>query len=134
MLVTWFDPQPSSPDRSRGAGLPDRVPSPFAMPPHPLALRAIEQLRRDASRFDQLASDGKMFGVLVVADADGRIGFLRAFSGMLGGTWFVDGYAPPVFDYAARESFWPAGEAELATIDAELATIDARLAPVRAEL
>jgi tRNA pseudouridine32 synthase/23S rRNA pseudouridine746 synthase len=124
--VTWFDPQP--------VALPDRVPSPFAIPREPLALRAIEELRRDAARFAALAKDGKMFGVLVVAAPDGRIGYLRAFSGMLGGTWFVDGYAPPVFDHARRETFWPTGEAELARIDAELVALDARLAPMRAAL
>lgn len=126
MLVTFFDPQP--------AGLPDRVPSPFAIARDPLALRAIEDLRRDVARFSELATDGKMFGVLVVAAPDNRIGYLRAFSGMLGGTWFVDGYAPPVFDFDRRETFWPAGEAELAAFDAELAALDTRLAPVRTEL
>ena len=47
-----------------------------------------------------------MFGVLVVADAAGRVGWLRAFSGMLRGAWFVDGFAPPLFDPAARAAFW----------------------------
>jgi tRNA pseudouridine32 synthase/23S rRNA pseudouridine746 synthase len=126
MFVTLFDPQPVE--------LPKRVPSPFAVPPHPLAVRALEELREGVARFSELSTDGKMFGVLVVARPDGRIGYLRAFSGMLGGTWHVDGFAPPAFDYAAREQFWPAGEAELATIDAELAAIDARIAPIRAEL
>ncbi len=126
MLVTFFDPQP--------AALPDRVPSPFAMPPHSLALRAIEELRRDVARFPELATDGKMFGVLVVQAPDGRAGYLRAFSGMLGGTWFVDGYAPPAFEYELRETFWPAGEAEMAAFDAELVAIDARIAPLRREL
>jgi tRNA pseudouridine32 synthase/23S rRNA pseudouridine746 synthase len=123
--VNVFDPQPAS--------LPDRVPSPFAPPRDPLALRAIEELRRSLPAVD-LASpgNGKMFGVLVVARPDGQVGYLRAFSGMLGGTWFVDGYAPPVFDHARREAFWPAGEAEMAAFDRALATLD--LAPVRREL
>ncbi len=122
MLVTYWNPQPTE--------LPERVPSPFAMPPHPIALRAIEELRSDVARF--ALADGKMFGVLVVAAPDGRIGYLRAFSGMLGGTWFVDGYAPPVFDYDLRESFWPAGEAEMAAFDVELAALGS--APIRDEL
>ncbi len=120
-----FDPQPTE--------VPDRVPSPFAIPRHPLALRAIEELRSSLPAID-LASpgNGKMFGVLVVALPDGRIGYLRAFSGMLGGTWFVDGYAPPVFDYDRREAFWPAGEAEMAAFDRALAELD--LAEVYGEL
>lgn len=54
---------------------------------------------------------GKMLGVLVVEDAHGRLGFLRAFSGMLAGRFDVPGYAPPLFDRAAREAIEPAGEA-----------------------
>lgn len=126
MLVTYFDPQPTA--------LPECVPSPFAMPPHPLALRAVEELRREVARFTELATDGKMFGVLVVAAPDGRVGYLRAFSGMLRGTWLVDGFAPPVFDDDQREAFWPAGEAEMAAFDAALAALELRTAPVREEL
>ncbi len=54
---------------------------------------------------------GKMFGVLVVETRDGRCGFLRGFSGMLDGRFDVPGYAPPIFDRAAREAIEPAGEA-----------------------
>src|SRR5262249_37357946 len=79
------------------------------------------------------AREGKMYGVLVVAHA-GRVGFIRAFSGMLDGSWQVDGFAPPAFDVAARDAFWPAGERELAEIDAALAELAERAAPVQREL
>jgi tRNA pseudouridine32 synthase/23S rRNA pseudouridine746 synthase len=64
--------------------------------------------------------DGKMLGVLIVQDADSRVGFLRAVSGMLGGQWTVPGFVPPAFDLEARESFWPEGQEELAKIEAQL--------------
>ncbi len=90
------------------------LPSPFA-PPVALAREAAEELRAKLRGLDvdlYAPGAGKMFGVLVVPG-----GYLAAFSGMLGGRWEVPGFAPPVFDVAARDAFWPAGEAELATID-----------------
>ncbi|MFL5347363.1 MAG: pseudouridine synthase, partial [Hyalangium sp.] len=60
---------------------------------------------------------GKMFGVLVVAGPDGRVGYLRGFSGMIEGRWRVGGFAPPLFDLEARDAFWPAVEAELHALD-----------------
>ncbi|MEO8701991.1 MAG: RluA family pseudouridine synthase [Kofleriaceae bacterium] len=102
------------------------MPSPFALPPHALARRAADELRAYvATRDFALAAPGggKMFGVLVVRAPDGRIGYLRAFSGMLGGSWLVDGFVPPAFDLAGRAAFWPAGEAELAAIDRELTAV-----------
>ena len=60
---------------------------------------------------------GTMFGVLVVAAPDGRVGYLSAFSGMLGGRWQVEGFAPPLFDLSAFEKFWPAGEEELRILE-----------------
>ncbi|MGE0868200.1 MAG: RluA family pseudouridine synthase [Kofleriaceae bacterium] len=111
-----FDPQPA---RSE---LPDVVASPFDPGiPHPLAQRAAAQLRAmleagaggvDVRTLDE-PGGGKMFGVLVVTDPAGRIGFLCAFSGMLGGRWDIDGFVPPLFDVAARDAFWPAAEAAL---------------------
>ncbi|RYZ37119.1 MAG: RluA family pseudouridine synthase [Myxococcaceae bacterium] len=113
--VTFFDVPPSSGD------VPTRLPSPFAPgPPGPLARRAAEvlqeQLRRERWEALEQPGGGKMFGVLVVAAPGGRVGFLRAFSGMLGGAWNVEGFVPPLFDPVAREAFWPAGEAELAAL------------------
>jgi tRNA pseudouridine32 synthase/23S rRNA pseudouridine746 synthase len=97
--------------------LPPRMPSPFAPTPCAVARRAMEQLRAELPPDTQrgLATDGKMFGVLVVRDGD-RLGFLRAFSGMVGRSWHLPGFVPPAFDEAARDAFWIAGEAELATL------------------
>lgn len=118
--------------------LPERMPSPFAAEPHPLARRAAEQLRgelaRGLARELGLDEDGKMFGVLVVADRAGRIGFLRGFSGMVRGRWELDGFVPPTFDVDARDAFWPAGECELATLGSEIHVLDDQIAPLREEL
>jgi tRNA pseudouridine32 synthase/23S rRNA pseudouridine746 synthase len=118
-----FDPQP--------AELPDRLASPFAHgAPHPLAraaaLRLLERLDRTHT------PRGQMVGVLIVRAPDGTIGWLEAFSGMLGREWLVPGFAPPLFDVPARAAFWPVGEADLAAFDARLAALDGELAGARA--
>ena len=121
-VMTYFEPRPSL------AEVPARLASPFAPgPPHPLARRAAEELQARLRRGDIAAGfdpgvldapgGGKMFGVLVVAAEDGRLGYLRAFSGMLGGRWHVEGFAPPLFDPVSRDTFWPEGQAELRALE-----------------
>jgi tRNA pseudouridine32 synthase / 23S rRNA pseudouridine746 synthase len=128
-MLTLFDPQPAPSD------LPDRFPSPFHTTPHPIAGRAAEQLAHDLRDWrGEPDGGGKMFGVLVVARADGKIGFLRAFSGMLGRQWQMPGFVPPLFDIAARDAFWPAGEATLAALTARLAALAAETTPHQAAL
>jgi tRNA pseudouridine32 synthase/23S rRNA pseudouridine746 synthase len=98
------------------------LPSPFAPVPHPLARRAAEHLK---ARLGPSGERGKMFGVLVVADGTGRIGYLAAFSGMLQGQWSVEGFVDPVFDLAGRNATWPAVEAELESFDGRLRVLAA---------
>jgi tRNA pseudouridine32 synthase / 23S rRNA pseudouridine746 synthase len=111
--------------------LPARLPSPWNPEPHPLARRAAELLQAELRRglpgvslagLDQ-PGRGKMFGVLVVQDGP-RVGYLRGFSGMLDGRWQVDGFVPPLFDHAARDAIWPAGEAELRAFAARHRELD----------
>lgn len=64
-----------------------------------------------------------MFGVLVVVAPSGRTGYLSAFSGMLEGCWEVEGFAPPLFDPAARDRFWPACEEALRTFERQLKSL-----------
>jgi tRNA pseudouridine32 synthase/23S rRNA pseudouridine746 synthase len=127
-MLAYFDPQPA-----RGE-LPARLPSPFAAAPHPLARRAADELVAALADRPPDPTGGKMFGVLVVEDAAGRLGYLRAFSGMLHGGWDAPGFVPPAFDAAARAAFWPAGEAALGVLAARIAALEAEAAPPREEL
>jgi tRNA pseudouridine32 synthase/23S rRNA pseudouridine746 synthase len=101
--------------------LPEAFPSPFdAIGPHALARRAAVALQAElrsgsiAPGFPTALLDGpdggKMFGVLVVQESSGRIGYLKAFSGMLDGRWGAEGFVPPLFDQEARAALEPAGE------------------------
>jgi tRNA pseudouridine32 synthase/23S rRNA pseudouridine746 synthase len=114
--ITPFEPQPVPRD------VPEVFPSPFdELGPHELARRAAEAVQAEfragfiAPGIPTATLDGpeggKMFGVLVVQQPDGRLGFLRSFSGMLGGRWEVPGFVPPLFDREARAQVEPAGEA-----------------------
>ena len=47
---------------------------------------------------------GKMFGVLVVENENGDVGFISAFSGQLGGQNTWKKFIPPVFDPLDRKS------------------------------
>ncbi len=96
-----FEPQPNPTE------LPRVFPNPLdEWEPPPIARRAVERLRLQLSAFD-LSAGGKMFGVLVVRDRDGRVGSLQAFSGMLDGRWEVEGFVPPLFETGA----WLAADA-----------------------
>jgi tRNA pseudouridine32 synthase/23S rRNA pseudouridine746 synthase len=114
--VTFFEPQPAAGD------IAEAFPSPFdERGPHALARRAAEELQArfragliapglPASLLEG-PEGGKMFGVLAVREPGGRIGYLRSFSGMLGGQWDVTGFVPPLFDRQARTQVEPPGEA-----------------------
>ncbi len=106
--------------------LPDIFPSPFDVRPHPVAAQAAQLLQR---RLTDLCSDGsecphqfeqvdggKMFGVLVVKNTEGVIGYLSGFSGMLGNRWQQDGFVPPVFDQSERDAMLHEGESNVAEL------------------
>jgi len=96
--------------------LPTRFTFPFYYKPHTLVELAAEQLQNfltehkvlgDQFNLNDSTSDsglGKMFGVLVVEDIDGRIGFLAAFSGRLCDRYIMDGFVPPLYDNAQNQN------------------------------
>ena len=49
---------------------------------------------------------GKMFGVLVVKNQNGDVGYLSAFSGKLAEQNILPNFVPPVFDLLSKESFF----------------------------
>lgn len=97
--------------------LPERFTFPFYYQPHPLCVLAAEQLQTYLVSQTQwqhnfgLLDDpnniiGKMFGVLLVKNAGGELGFISAFSGKLAKQSRIQGFVPPVFDLLAKDSFF----------------------------
>ena len=97
--------------------LPSRFTFPFYYQAHPLCLLAAEEVQQGliAPHSWQhnfgLGDDphliiGKMFGVLLVQNKQGEIGYLAAFSGKLAEQNHIEGFVPPVFDLLAKDSFF----------------------------
>ena len=123
ILLEYFSPQPAQHD------LPRRLRDPFDNRPHSLAQMASEALQQRlvdcgfAAGLQQ-PGEGKMFGVLVVQDEVGRVGFLSAFSGMLERRWQQSGFAPPIFDEAEQRQFLQQGEVQLAQISQQIQALE----------
>ncbi len=114
---------------------PERFTFPFYYEPHPLTKIAAAALQRfletqtDIDHNFGLTADmegyivGKMFGVLVVRDREGKLGYLSAFSGKLAGTNDHPNFVPPVFDMLVESSFFLQGQDIIDTINDEVENI-----------
>ena len=89
-FITYFYPQPTQSEA------PDEVLDPFGYEVHPIAIRASEILQSTLEEQISFDNDGQFFGVLVVRDGLGKIGYLSAFSGKMFDEWIVPGFVPPV--------------------------------------
>ena len=106
---------------------PQRFNNPFYYSPHALCVGAADEVRSMRSLDSTLAADaakGKMFGVLVVRDGDGRLGFLAAFSGLLAGRNRVPGFVPPVFDMQSPGGYFKQEEARISSINRTVKDIE----------
>jgi len=104
-------------------GLPDSFTYPFYYEPHPLCLQAAEQLQqvlRSDAQFSQ-TEEGKMFGVIVVQNEVGDIGYLSAFSGQM--TDKNNYFVPALFDLNAS-SFFQSGQIEINAINKTLSVLE----------
>ncbi|MBI1266677.1 MAG: RNA pseudouridine synthase [Cryomorphaceae bacterium] len=115
--------------------LPQKFTFPFFYSPHPLSMRAALQLqeRLESEGLGHnfgLENDGeegalgKMFGVLVVKNKDGELGYLSAFSGKLGGQNHHQGFVPPVFDILTEGGFFLKEEEVLNRLNREIEAIE----------
>ena len=99
---------------------PQRFNNPFYYSPHPLCVMAAGEVRDMLSLDSALAADaarGKMFGVLVVRDASGSLGYLAAFSGLLAGSNNVAGFVPPVFDLQSPGGYFKQEESGITALN-----------------
>ncbi|WP_341224983.1 pseudouridylate synthase [uncultured Arcticibacterium sp.] len=105
--------------------LPERFTYPFDYDVHPVCQLAVEELQNYlATQKDWIHNFGldpemkgpiigKMFGVMVVKNINGELGYLAAFSGKLAGGNIHTRFVPPVFDALEEGSFLNIGMAEL---------------------
>ncbi len=74
----------------------DYTPSPIILEAQRLLLNEIESLSNSDTEVSEELSRGKMFGVMVVRDRAGRIGYLSAFSGCMAGRIEMPPFVPPI--------------------------------------
>jgi tRNA pseudouridine32 synthase/23S rRNA pseudouridine746 synthase len=115
--------------------LPERFTFPFYYDVHPLALHAAQLLQQRLSaedfghdfgldRQERLGAIGKMFGVLVVQNSGGELGYLAAFSGKLGNSNEHKGFVPPVFDLLEAQGFFRREEQEIHQLTLQLENLE----------
>lgn len=107
--------------------LPQQFTWPFHYTPHPLCRVAADEvqayLRSREEWRDEIAA-GKMFGVLVVQERSGEIGFLAAFSGNLAGRNNHEYFVPAVYDMLQPDDFFRREEAEISAINRSVAELE----------
>ena len=100
--------------------LPKQFTYPFHYTPHPLCVLAAEEvqayLHTRPEWHDEL-QHGKMFGVLIVQDAKGSLGYLAAFSGNLAGSNHHPFFVPPVFDLLDPNGYFKQEEARISALN-----------------
>ena len=110
-----------------GVEIPRRFNNPFYYSPHPLCLKAANEVRSllasDEALFAE-ARKGKMFGVLVVQSPVGEIGFLTAFSGLLFGNNRYEGFVPPVYDMQSPDGYFKQEEARISAINVSIKDLE----------
>jgi len=116
--------------------LPERFTFPFYYEPHPLTKLAALDLQHYLETQTHLEHNfgldadaegmviGKMFGVLVVQDEEGKTGYLSAFSGKLANSNDHQRFVPPVFDMLVENSFFLKEIEIINTINAQIKEIE----------
>lgn len=106
-----------------GIPLPGQFTYPFCYTPHPLCVRAAEEVQQYLARHPEW-NEGKMFGVLVVQTPDEGIGYLAAFSGILAGKNKHPFFVPPVYDLLQPDGFFKKEEAEISALNARIKQLE----------
>lgn len=130
-LLTYF-----SENLIKEITVPEKFTFPFFYEPHPLAEIAVKELQNYLEKQTDLDHNfglnpnqnglviGKMFGVLVVQDTEGKLGYLSAFSGKLAGKNIHHKFVPPVFDMLTENSFFLKEEEILNSINQQIEVLE----------
>jgi len=133
MLATLFQHFKQS---ISGIALPEQFTFPFYYEPHPLSLiaaAALQDYLETQTDFehnfgmDPLQEGlviGKMFGILVVQDPSGALGYLWAFSGKLAESNHLPYFVPTVYDMLAHDGYFKAEEISINALNHAIATLE----------
>ena len=129
-ILYRFNPEEEKED------VPQKFTFPFLYEPHPLALKAATQLRSFLDGLDNWFFDlnlgpedyqhplGKMFGVLVVTDKEGKLGHLWAHSGVINGQQKETQFAPLVFNMFQEDGLYAKENGILSTLTSTLESLE----------
>jgi len=115
--------------------LPQRFTFPFYYEPHPLCVLAANELQHHLETQhdwqhnfgltgELTGAIGKMFGVLLVQNPQGEVGYLSAFSGKLAEQNHWPRFVPPVFDMLAKDNFFHAENLQINQINEQLFAVE----------
>ena len=107
--------------------LPQQFTYPFRYTPHPLSKLAAEEVQAyllSRTDWQEELQQGKMFGVLVVKDAQEKIGYLAAFSGNLAGSNHHAYFVPPIYDLLNPDGYFKEEEARISALNSIILNID----------
>jgi tRNA pseudouridine32 synthase/23S rRNA pseudouridine746 synthase len=107
--------------------LPSQFTWPFHYAPHQLSRIAADEVKAYLSTRKEWSEElnrGKMFGILIVQNAKGEIGFLAAFSGNLAGTNHHQYFVPPVYDMLQPDDFFRREEAAISAINHRITQLE----------
>lgn len=119
-----------------GIPIPEQFTFPFFYEPHPLstiAAEALQQYLETQTDFDHNfgldpkqngLAIGKMFGVLVVQNKNGELGYLWAYSGKLAESNQWEYFVPTVFDMLQENSYYKEEEVSINALTIKLAEIE----------
>lgn len=112
---------------SSGHSIPEIMNNPFHYFPTPLLTSIQKEVAASIMEMEEWRDDvqaGKMFGFLIVENADGEYGYIKAYSGQILGRENWDGWVPAVFDYLRPDGYFVTHEEEISAINREIAELE----------
>jgi tRNA pseudouridine32 synthase/23S rRNA pseudouridine746 synthase len=115
--------------------LPEKLDFPFFYEPTSLAIYAAEEVQKSLIQDDfshnfgienseRNGAIGKMFGILIVQNQKGELGYLKAFSGKLADKNDQPGFVPPVFDILKKDGFFKLEELNINKLNERIEEIE----------
>jgi len=119
-----------------GISLPEKFTFPFYYEPHELSIIAANELQEYLETQTDFEHNfglqenqeglviGKMFGVLVCKNLEGKLGYLLAFSGKLAGVNHLPYFVPTIFDMLQENGFFRKEEEMLNAINRKIEILE----------